>query len=186
MTANDVDLILALLSERGGALYGGEEVTQLEHALQAAACAEQAREPNALVAAALLHDIGHLLPTETGVDGARDPGGFRHEVAGARYLTRWFDADVTEPIRLHVPAKRYLVTTEPTYFATLSAESILSLEVQGGRMDAKERERFERDPYAEAAIRLRRIDEAAKEPSQRTPTLEHFRTAVHNATRPHS
>lgn len=181
MIADEVDAILALLFERGDALYGGEEVTQLQHALQAATCAEQAGESEALIAAALLHDIGHLLPPQRHADGVRDPSSFAHEQAGARYLARWFDADVTEPIRLHVAAKRYLVTTDLDYFETLSAESIRSLEIQGGRMDDKELQRFESEPYAEAALRLRRFDEAAKIPSLPTPPLEHFTAVIHRA-----
>ena len=96
----------------------------------------------------------------------------------ARYLSRWFGPEVTEPIRLHVPAKRYLVATDPAYGTLLSPESARSLELQGGAMDAGEAEAFRRQPYAAEAVALRRWDDLAKAPDAATPPLQHFRSAV--------
>lgn len=168
-----VDEICALYEGQGGRLYGGERVTQLAHALQCAASAEAEDAPPALIAAALLHDIGHLIhglgpkPADRGVDD-------RHQVGGAEWLRRWFGAAVTEPIRLHVDAKRYLCAVEPGYFEMLSPASIWSLELQGGRFDAGGAELFIRAPHAAEAVRLRRWDEAAKVPELPTPDLRHY------------
>ncbi len=168
-----VDNILKLFRKRGDSEYGGEAVTQLQHALQCATLAEQARASSALIAAALLHDIGHLvhsLPDDApdfGVDDA-------HEELGYRYLHSAFGEDVTEPVRLHVPAKRYLCATDNEYFDSLSAPSVTSLELQGGPMSADEVARFDAGPFAVDAVRLRRWDDLAKVPGQSTPPLEHF------------
>jgi [1-hydroxy-2-(trimethylamino)ethyl]phosphonate dioxygenase len=99
--------LLDLLENHGQALYGGEAVTQREHALQAAWAAEQVNAGNALVTAALLHDIGHLLPASHVGDGDKSFD-LRHETAGADWLALHFPPEVVDPIRLHVAAKRYL------------------------------------------------------------------------------
>src|SRR6187200_740700 len=136
--APDVTAELAGLLERKGARrYGLSAVNQLQHALQAALLAEQAGCNAALVTAALLHDIGHMVhglgenPAEQGIDD-------RHEEIGRAYLAALFGPEVTEPVRLHVPAKRYLCATEADYFGRLSADSVLSLKLQGGPMSADE------------------------------------------------
>ena len=172
-----VDEICALYEGKGGRLYGGERVTQLEHALQSAASAEAEQAPPALIAAALLHDIGHLVhklgenPAGRGVDDL-------HQVGGAKWLRRWFGEAVTEPIRLHVDAKRYLCAVEPGYFRTLSPGSVRSLELQGGRFDEDGAARFIAQPHAPEAVRLRRWDEVAKVPGLATPDLSHFRKYI--------
>jgi phosphonate degradation associated HDIG domain protein len=155
----------ALFAARGATQYGGEAVSQLDHALQAAWAAERAGDPPELIAAALLHDVGHLL----------HPDDERHEELGHRFLATAFGPAVTEPVRLHVPAKRYLCTAEPGYVETLSPESVRSLGVQGGSMSAAEAAEFRRGPHFEAAVRLRRFDEAAKVPGLATPGFGHFR-----------
>jgi phosphonate degradation associated HDIG domain protein len=169
-----VEHILRLFQERGSAAYLGEPVSQQEHALQAAWAAEKVGATPALIAAALLHDVGHLLHdlpedcAEAGIDDA-------HEVRGARWLTTAFGPEVVEPIRLHVPAKRFLCSTEPAYHGQLSEASQLSLRLQGGPMTAAEATDFRRHPHAEAAVALRRWDEAAKIAGLPTPGLDHFR-----------
>jgi gamma-butyrobetaine dioxygenase len=169
-----VDAIIAILRDRGGRRYGGERVSQLQHALQAAALAEADGADTPLVAAALLHDVGHLLGD--GDEGAAARGiDARHEHVGADWLKQWFGDEVTMPVRLHVDAKRFLCADEPGHFATLSPASVRSLEVQGGPMNADEAARFRSGAHAAAAIRLRRWDEAAKDPQRPTPSLEHFR-----------
>uniref|UniRef100_A0A7C2P853 HD domain-containing protein n=1 Tax=Schlesneria paludicola TaxID=360056 RepID=A0A7C2P853_9PLAN len=165
--------VLELFRQRGGSLYGGEAVTEQEHALQAAWLAEQAGAPPALIVAALLHDIGHLLhnlPEDAPDHGIDD----RHEHSGASWLRRYFGPEVAEPVRLHVAAKRYLCAVEPRYLQQLSAPSQLSLRLQGGAMSPEEVHDFERHPHAQAAVRLRHWDDAAKIAGLETPLLEHF------------
>lgn len=164
----------ALFAERGGGEYHGEAVTQLEHALQAAHMAERDGRPAELIAAALLHDVGHLLHTQ-GEDYVERGVNDRHEDLGARFLARAFGPDVVEPIRLHVPAKRYLCATQPAYLATLSPASVRSLELQGGPMTADEVTAFEALPQSAAAVALREYDDRAKVVGLATPPFAHFR-----------
>jgi phosphonate degradation associated HDIG domain protein len=169
-----LDRIEALFAERGGAEYHGEIVTQLEHALQAAALAEAAGRPAAEIAAALLHDIGHLLHSR-GEDCAAQGIDDRHEDLGVRFLVRAFGPEVTEPIRLHVAAKRYLCAARPNYFRLLSPASVRSLEFQGGPMSPAEAAEFRASPHASAAAGLREYDDRAKVPGLATPPFAHFR-----------
>jgi [1-hydroxy-2-(trimethylamino)ethyl]phosphonate dioxygenase len=175
-----VDQLIELLRTKGARQYGGERVSQCEHALQTAALAEQEKAPPALIAAALLHDIGHLLheegerPALRGIDD-------RHEEIGARHLSPAFGWAVAEPVRLHVPAKRYLCTADPGYFARLSPGSVRSLALQGGPFTPCEAAAFRALPFAEYAIRVRRWDEAAKVPGLATPDLERYRVALGSA-----
>jgi [1-hydroxy-2-(trimethylamino)ethyl]phosphonate dioxygenase len=169
-----VDGIFELLERRGGSDYGGERVSQLEHALQCAALAEEAGADAALISAALLHDIGHLvhdLGHEPAARGVND----RHERLGRDWLSCRFGENVTEPVLLHVNAKRYLTATGPGYLATLSPGSARSLALQGGPFSAELAAGFFRLPHAPAAVQLRRWDEDAKIPGKQTPDLEHFR-----------
>ncbi|MGF1628101.1 MAG: phosphonate degradation HD-domain oxygenase [Kiloniellaceae bacterium] len=180
--ADPVDHLLGLLAELGNDRYGGEDVSQLTHALQCATFAQQSGASDSLVAAALLHDIGHLVnpkdegATLRGIDAA-------HEKVGAAYLARWFGPAVTAPVAQHVAAKRYLCHAEDGYFAQLSDESVRSLQVQGGPYSAEEAKAFLTRPYAEAAVALRRWDELAKDPEMRTPRLEDFRPVLERAER---
>ena len=171
---NPVDRVIEIMQRQGSQRYGGEEVSQLAHALQCANWAQAADASDGLVAAALLHDIGHLIqrPPEDALTEAVDD---LHEARGADYLARWFPEAVTEPIRLHVPAKRYLCATETGYFARLSEGSVRSLALQGGPFDEAEARAFIARPFAEDAVRLRRWDEAAKDPEAPLPDLESFR-----------
>jgi gamma-butyrobetaine dioxygenase len=177
-----VDEILELFATKGAAAYHGEDVSQEEHALQAAELAEREGASDALVVAALLHDVGHLLDGQDedlalrGVDG-------RHEEAGCAWLERSFGPEVTEPIRLHVAAKRYLCTVEPPYAAGLSPASQLSLEVQGGLMTPAEVAEFESNPYFRDAIRLRHWDDTAKVPGLAVPGPSHYRERLEAVAR---
>jgi gamma-butyrobetaine dioxygenase len=163
-----VDDVLGALRARGREAYLGEPVTVTEHSLQAAMAAEADGAPAELVVAALLHDIGWLLH-----EGPRP-----HEERGAAYLERWFGPAVTEPIRLHVAAKRYLCTIDPDYRGRLSAESRRTLGRQGGLLDEEAREAFAAHPYAAHALRLRHYDDLAKVPGVDTPDLDHFAALV--------
>jgi phosphonate degradation associated HDIG domain protein len=165
--------VLQLFQLHGGSRYGGENVSQLEHALQAAYFAEQDGAPSTLIAAALLHDVGHLLhdlPADAPDRGIDD----QHEALGARWLAGRFGAAVCEPVNLHVVAKRYLCANDPSYFALLSAPSIQSLALQGGPMSNEESRQFEQHPFCQQAVRLRRWDDAAKVEKLVTPYIDHF------------
>jgi predicted HD phosphohydrolase len=142
--------------------------------LQAAAYATRDKAPPELVAAALLHDYGHLvhdLPEDSAEHGVDT----RHEELGFAFLERSFPPGVTDPIRLHVAAKRYLVAVDPAYRNELSPASLLSLELQGGPMSPAEADSFASRPHAAAACRLRRWDDAGKEPGLPVPSLESYR-----------
>jgi gamma-butyrobetaine dioxygenase len=162
MTA--VEIIGELFAGPGARDYLGEPVTIGTHMLQAGALAEAVGADPALVAAALLHDVSHL----------RHEADSRLGEAGARWLSRWFGEAVTEPVRLHVVAKRYLCATEPGYFGLLSAESVRTLALQGGPMAAHEQAAFEALPHARAAVAVRRWDDAAKDPAITPPGFAHF------------
>ena len=157
--------VIDLYRRRGSAHYD-EVVTQTDHARQCAALAIAADAPSPTVVAAFLHDIGHLLLGDETTE--RD---LRHEDVGARFIANWFDEEVTEPIRLHVAAKRYLCAISPPYRDGLSAASVHSLELQGGPMSDDEVAAFERTATADTAVALRRWDDQAKVPDARTPDL---------------
>ena len=169
-----LDHLERVFATRGNDLYGGEAVTQLEHALQAAELARSASAPPAEIVAALLHDVGHLLHA-LGDDCADRGIDDRHEQLGVRFLQKHLPPGVTEPIRLHVDAKRYLSGHDPAYLGTLSPASVQSLALQGGPMTAAEQRTFERDPHFAAAIALRRRDDEAKVPGLPTPRFTDFR-----------
>ena len=168
-----IDEIFAAFAERGHRSYG-EAVTEQEHMLQSATFAEQRGCKPTLIAAALLHDYGHLLHdlgeeiADQGIDAV-------HEQIGADFLAQYFAPEVTEPGRLHVAAKRYLCAVDPAYFATLSPASVQSLALQGGPMSADEVAAFEASPFFADAVQLRRFDDLGKVPGMVTPPLEHFR-----------
>jgi phosphonate degradation associated HDIG domain protein len=155
-----VEEILALFAARGAERYG-ERVSQLDHALQCAELARREGAGDALVAAALLHDYGHLID-DRGQMAERDGLDGEHEAVGARALAAWFPPAVTGPIALHVAAKRWLCAREPGYFAAQSEASKLSLELQGGAFTPAEADDFLAQPHAAEAIRLRRWDDYGK------------------------
>jgi gamma-butyrobetaine dioxygenase len=164
MTA--VETIGEMFAGPGARDHLGEPVPIGEHMLQAGTLAEAADAAGALVAAALLHDIGHLL----GEDEDED----RHGEAGANWLSQWFGAAVTEPVRLHVAAKRYLCAVDAGYFGLLSAESVRTLSLQGGPMTADEVAAFEALPFFRDAVAVRRWDDQAKDPMITPPRFAHF------------
>jgi phosphonate degradation associated HDIG domain protein len=172
--------IVSLYKSKGGRAYEGEGVSQLEHALQSAHLAEQAGAPPALVCAALLHDIGHLLndrgdtPTLRGIDDL-------HQYAALPFLRPHFPEAVLGPIRLHVDAKRYLCATRPEYYDGLSEDSKRSLKLQGGVFAPEQAERFIRQPHAAEAVQVRLWDDAAKVPGAATPGLAHFEPLLRGA-----
>jgi phosphonate degradation associated HDIG domain protein len=174
--------IAALFASEGAADYLGEPVTQAAHMLQAAALAEQAGAPPPLIASALLHDVGHFTGTLSGqvlMQGTDN----RHSDQGADWLAQWFGPEVTEPVRLHVAAKRYLCATDPGYFARLSPASVYTLCVQGGPMRGDELAGFEAGPYAADACQVRRWDDAAKDPDAPLPAFARFGSLLRELVR---
>lgn len=151
-----------------------ESVTQLEHALQCAHLARLDGAADALIAAALLHDIGHLLTVEDEEGGHRPAEDRRHETAGALYLGRWFGPEVTRPVALHVAAKRYLCAVEAQYFAALSPGSVHSLALQGGPMSDAQCDAFRSANGWDGALALRRWDDRAKRPGATVPSLSSY------------
>jgi len=183
MTARGpVQIIGDLFASEGGADYLGEAVSQAVHMLQAAALAECAGAPSALIAASLLHDVGHIAGPVSGRDLIEGTENF-HSEQGAAWLSQWFGPEVTEPVRLHVQAKRYLCAVEPGYVDKLSPASRRTLEVQGGPMNLAEQAEFEASPYAEAACMVRRWDDAAKNPDVPVPPFHHFAPVLSSLAR---
>ncbi len=179
-TPGAVDAIRGLFAERGDSAYGGESVSQLEHALQAAALARRDGAGAALITAALLHDVGHLLhdlPDDAPDRGVDDT----HEAIAARWLSPWFGPDVIEPIRRHVDAKRYLCAVEPGYQQRLSEASAVSLRLQGGPMSAVEVRAFQESPHLADAVALRRWDDEAKDPELSAPDFESYVSTIEEA-----
>jgi [1-hydroxy-2-(trimethylamino)ethyl]phosphonate dioxygenase len=171
------DEIDALFLKRGSEMYFGEEVSVTEHALQAAYFAQIAAAPPALIVAALLHDIGHLVddvPDDIS-DWATDA---HHEETGSRWLAARFRPEVSEPVRLHVPAKRYLLATDDKYFAKLSAASVITLKLQGGPMAAHEVAQFETERFHKDAVRIRQWDDQGKVMGLKTPELRDYRGLI--------
>ena len=168
-----LDELVDIYERRATRPYGLEGVSQLEHALQTATIAQDAGQPDTLVAAALLHDVGHMVhglgenPADGGVDD-------RHEALGAAALVGLFPDSVCEPIRLHVAAKRYLVAADPLYRARLSTDSILSLALQGGPMSNVDMNEFHAGTWFQHALSLRKFDEEAKIPNALTPSFRDF------------
>ncbi len=165
--------VLSLYGRFGSGAYFGERVSMLEHGLQAAHFARSAGASDALVVAALLHDVGHLIEDvpEKLEDWVSDA---RHEVVGARWLAQRFGPAVSEPVRLHVPAKRYLCATDREYFSQLSSASVHTLKLQGGPMADAEVERFEAEPFCREAVLVRRCDDQGKVAGLATPGLRDY------------
>jgi 2-amino-1-hydroxyethylphosphonate dioxygenase (glycine-forming) len=168
-----VDQLFNLLQSKGNADYIGESISQIEHAVQAAQCAERVNAPDEVVIAALFHDIGHLL------DEGDDMGGLGkvdHEGLGANYmLSLGFSNTVAELIKGHVKGKRYLTYKYPSYYEKLSEASKGTLAYQGGPMTADEAAAFEADPLFDWHLKIRAWDEQAKEVGLPLPDMQHYK-----------
>ncbi len=172
-----LESILHILEHSGRRQYGAKAVTQLDHALQCAMLAELADASSELIAASLLHDLGHLMPSAHDESHLR---GDRHAERAIPLLTPVFSKAVTEPVRLHVAAKRYLCAVNGAYWNTLSPASQHSLELQCGVFSLDAAALFIQQPYAAAAVQLRHWDDSAKVPQLATPDLLHFASIVHH------
>ena len=168
-----VPFLADIFERRGAEEYLGEPVTIAEHMLQGAKLAEDAGAEDALVAAALLHDIGHFT-SEFGTYSPDDTEDKHHDEAGAEVLAPFFPPVVTECVRLHVAAKRYLCATDPTYFAKLSSASVHTLSLQGGPMSDAEVAAFRKNPFHDEAVRVRLWDEGGKVPGMKTRPFREY------------
>ncbi len=185
-----IDFLFDAFARLSSRAYGSAGVTMVEHMLQTAALAEHAQAADTLVAAALLHDIGHFgtdFPWHRTSSEHRQMLRRRidrhHEQAGAQLLQPYFAPEITEPIRLHVAAKRYLCAVEPKYFDKLSSTTRHTLALQGGPMTASEVVAFEATAYAAQAVTLRRWDEQATVPGMKNPPGEHYRALLQRLMR---
>ena len=166
-----LDQLETIFESEGANAYLGETVTTAQHMVQAAVQAQQMQADDALVASALLHDIGYF----TDVRMSADEKDREHDQAGAAFLKAHFGPEVTEPMRLHVQAKRYLCAVEPSYWNKLSKASVRTLEVQGGPMNAEEVAAFEANVHHKAAVQLRKFDDKGKVADQTLPSFTSFR-----------
>lgn len=162
-----------IFNRRGAESYLGEQVTMSQHMLQGALKAEQAGASDELIAAALLHDIGHYtgeFPEDALEQGVNN----HHDSAGAAVLAPFFPRLVVDCVRHHVAAKRYLCATDPGYFDRLSEASVHSLGLQGGPMSDDEVAAFRENPNLEDILQVRFWDEDGKDPELETPLFEHY------------
>jgi predicted HD phosphohydrolase len=156
-----LDLLAAMDTEPSEETTG---LSELDHGLQCAYELSRARPADhELQVAGLVHDIGHRFgPDES------------HGVMGAERVRDLLGERVAGLVEAHVPAKRYLVTTDPSYPSQLSVESTRTLGVQGGPLTPDEVASFLSRPHALDAVELRRADDAAKVPGRNVPTLAHW------------
>lgn len=171
------DVLTALFDGEGGQEYLGEKVSMAQHMLQTGRAARDGGAPTALVVAAVLHDVGHFSGAISGRE-LMSGNDNHHDDVAARWLATWFGPEVTEPVRLHVAAKRYLCATEPAYYDRLSDASKFTMSVQGGSMSPEEVAGFAAEPFAAAACRLRRFDDLGKDPNAPVVTLADFRADI--------
>jgi gamma-butyrobetaine dioxygenase len=177
-----IDHLAQLFEVGAGAQASADGLSNAAHMLQTAAAARAAGVHDALVAAALLHDVGHWLrPSQAHGKGGQ--GDAHHEILGAEHLAQYFGKEVTEPVRMHVAAKRYLCAREPAHLAALSLGSTRSLELQGGPMSDAEAKRFEQSPGHQDAVSLRRWDEYGKSPSLEVPPFAKYRDLLSSLMR---
>lgn len=183
--ALNLEDIRKLFETWGSLSYSGESVSQLDHALQSATLAQEEGADDELVAAAFLHDLGHLLnrqgetPSARGVDDV-------HQYYALPFLRPVLPDSVLEPIRLHVDAKRYLCAVDPAYFDCLSPDSVRSLELQGGVFSDAQAAEFAARPYAHDAVLLRRWDDRAKVSGKATPGVDAFLSVVDRVMTQHA
>lgn len=181
---NIVDFLEDIFERRGGEEYLGEPVTMAEHMLQGATMAERQGQDEEIIVAALLHDIGHFT-SEFGTFSMDDTEDRFHEEAGAKVLERFFPTVVTDCVRYHVAAKRYLCATRPEYYEELSEASVHSLSLQGGPMSGAEVAAFEANPNLQKIVAVRYLDDAGKHPDMQTPRFGHFAPMVQRVVDAH-
>jgi phosphonate degradation associated HDIG domain protein len=166
--------VIRLFEQRGQGRYGSEQVSQLQHALQCAVFAKRQGAGSAMIAAALLHDLGHIIDHQPMPESDNQNLDDAHEQRAYQWIKSNFGKSVADPVRLHVAAKRYLCTVEPEYLAKLSPASLKSFHDQGGLMSQSQIDDFRDEPFAFEAVELRRWDDLAKDPTMQTPTIDDF------------
>ena len=169
-----LQIIEETFNRRGREKYGTEPVTQLQHALQCANLAEQNQAPKTLIAAAFLHDFGHIMHEEALPTDATQNYDDRHEEKAYDWLLTHFGPAVADPVKFHVMAKRYLCTNDKSYLDKLSPTSQKSFIDQGGFMNEDELEAFKSEAHFDDAVRLRIWDDLAKDSDGITPPMMHF------------
>ncbi|MGS1096642.1 (R)-1-hydroxy-2-trimethylaminoethylphosphonate oxygenase (plasmid) [Aquamicrobium terrae] len=179
-----VAFLADIFERRGGEEYLGEPVTMAEHMLQGACLAQRQGEEEKIIVAALLHDIGHFT-SEFGTFSMNDTHDKHHEEAGALVLERFFPTIVTDCVRYHVAAKRYICATDPKYFDELSEASIHSLKLQGGPMNAEEIAAFGKLPNFREIVKVRYLDDAGKVAGMATPGFSYYAPMVQRVVDDH-
>lgn len=183
-----MNILLALYEQGGDRVYAGEQVTELMHAWQCGRLAEKSGAPAPLQLASWLHDVGHLWVSLEGTPTLRGQDDV-HERVGAEVLLPVFGLAVSEPVRLHVQAKRYLVSTREAYARKLSPDSVRSLHLQGGLMSANECAAFEAEPFFADAVKLRVWDDLGKKSGwfedTRHDALDHLRQLMGRVAQDH-
>jgi [1-hydroxy-2-(trimethylamino)ethyl]phosphonate dioxygenase len=169
-----VDRIIRIYHERGQGRYGSEKVSQIEHAIQCACLAQEADAKPTLVAASLLHDLGHIIDDSALPSDDSSNLDDHHEERAYQWLCHHFGLEIAEPVRLHVMAKRYLCTVETGYLESLSPTSLKSFYDQGGLMSSQELDEFRTNPFFEDAIQLRRWDDEAKDENKTIPAIDDY------------
>ena len=171
-----IKTLLSLLADRGARQRLSDGSTALSDAVQCATLARNAGATPELTSAALLHGIGSLLDDEAN-EG-------RPEWTGARYLARWYPPAVTDPIRLHVAARRYLCATSPAYLERLPGPARLDVQVRGGVMNRDEMVAFKSEPHFADALDLRRWKDQTDRVAVRSPPITDFAGELLKAWRP--
>lgn len=179
-----VTFLADIFERRGDEEYLGEPVTMAEHMLQGAYFAEEAGESETLIVATLLHDIGHFT-SEFGTFSMADTQDRHHEEAGAQVLEAFFPKLVTDCVRYHVAAKRYLCATQPAYFDSLSEASIHSLTLQGGPMSDNEVAEMAQNPNIDEIVQVRLYDDQGKVAGLNTPPFAHYAPMVQHVVDTH-
>ena len=158
--------------------YLGEKLTIAEHMIQTAMLAEKNNSPQSLICACLLHDIGHFIIQDPDQLVSKSVDG-KHEDIAFNFLKNYFKPEVTEPIKLHVSAKRYLCR-EKSYYNLLSKASKVSLELQGGKMNNDEAQKFILLKHHKDAITLRKYDDEGKIPNMKIKNINDYKELITN------
>lgn len=167
MKRNTIKEIIRIFKCHGELKYG-ESISVNSHSVQAALHAIDKGYTREIVIAALLHDIGHLVPLDQPDREweVMDQFGIAaHETIGADFLRALsIPESICQPIALHVETKRYLCAVDSSYYDLLSTASKATLKHQGGKMSGVEVAKFRDLPYYDAAIKVRLLDDSAKDP----------------------
>lgn len=176
--------IISLYQKYGEADYIGESITQNSHMIQAAMIAEQIRpDDSEFILAAFLHDVGHLLAFDSNkkIDTMGGYGIKDHENLGSEYLLKHgFSNRVADLVRNHVSAKRYLCSTDPSYYEKLTPASQHTFQQQGSYLTSDEIKRYEDDPFHKEYCQMRLIDDQAKLKDVSLKPLSHYQSMIEN------